>query len=186
MRFQLVLQDNTQKAYRHFIGFILFFHLAAAAVLSGNTGMTASGSTLYITTGFFLLLAMLFLLFGKKGKGMLNLVAVALLLSGLFFWFRFAGWLAALLFAVVGIIAVVMQGRQTIVTVSDDGVQVKRPTGTTRYAWSQLSNLVLKDGLLTIDLQNNKMIQAPICDSPETTDEKSFNSFCAAHLPNNK
>ena len=186
MRFQLVLQDNTQKAYRHFIGFILFFHLAAAAVLSGNTGIAALGSTLYITTGFFLLLAMLFLLFGKKGKGMLNLVAVALLLSGLFFWFRFAGWLAALLFAVVGIIAVVMQGRQTIVTVSDDGVQVKRPTGTTRYVWSQLSNLVLKDGLLTIDLQNNKMIQAPICDSPETTDEKSFNRFCVAHLPNNK
>lgn len=43
------------------------------------------------------------------------------------------------------------------------------------YEWVAFSNIVLKDGLLTLDFKNNKIKQ---CDVGEQVDEDEFNSFC--------
>ena len=48
--------------------------------------------------------------------------------------------------------------------------------------WQELSNLMIKDGLLTIDFKNNKIIQQQIADSSLTIDEKEFNDFCLQQL----
>ena len=48
--------------------------------------------------------------------------------------------------------------------------------------WQELSNLILKDGLLTIDLKNNRIIQQHIADISSTIDEKEFNDFCRQQL----
>ena len=48
--------------------------------------------------------------------------------------------------------------------------------------WQELSNLMLKDGLLTIDFKNNKIIQQQIADISSTIDEKEFNDFCRQQL----
>jgi hypothetical protein len=44
--------------------------------------------------------------------------------------------------------------------------------------WNELSNLILKDGLLTIDFKNNKIIQQLIEMTEHPVDEKEFNDFC--------
>ena len=44
------------------------------------------------------------------------------------------------------------------------------------YAWNQFSNVVLKDGLLTLDFKNNKLFQGEVEDETEIN-EKEFNSF---------
>ncbi len=50
-------------------------------------------------------------------------------------------------------------------------------------SYTQLQNIVLKDGLLTIDFKNNKIIQASIITSlPTVDDEASFNQFCQQKL----
>jgi len=49
-------------------------------------------------------------------------------------------------------------------------------------AWQDLSNLIIKDGLLTIDFKNNKIIQQQIADISLTIDEKEFNDFCRQQL----
>lgn len=47
-----------------------------------------------------------------------------------------------------------------------------------RYNWNDISNVVLKDGMLTLDMKNNRLIQKEI-DSATTPElEKEFNSFC--------
>ena len=43
--------------------------------------------------------------------------------------------------------------------------------------WKELNNVILKDGILTIDLKNNKVFQNEIM-SP--TSEMDFNEFCDA------
>ena len=43
-----------------------------------------------------------------------------------------------------------------------------------KYQWSEMSNVVLKDHILTMDFKNNKVIQAEI---DNQVDEKAFNSF---------
>lgn len=48
--------------------------------------------------------------------------------------------------------------------------------------WNELSNLILKDGLLTVDFKNNKIIQQLIEKTEHSVDEKEFNDFCKKQL----
>ena len=51
-----------------------------------------------------------------------------------------------------------------------------------RYAWSDLSNVLLKDGLLTVDFQNNKLFQKLVDDGENEATEEEFNEWCRQHL----
>lgn len=48
-------------------------------------------------------------------------------------------------------------------------------------AWTELNNVILKDGLLTIDFKNNKLIQQLIDDNT-AIDENAFNQYCREQL----
>lgn len=50
------------------------------------------------------------------------------------------------------------------------------------YLWSDVNNVVLKDGLLTIDFKNNKLIQKPVSEDVTIADEQDFNEFCIKML----
>ena len=50
------------------------------------------------------------------------------------------------------------------------------------YNWSNISNVVLKDGILTIDFQNNKLIQKEIESYTSAKEEQEFNEFCLTML----
>lgn len=51
-----------------------------------------------------------------------------------------------------------------------------------RIEWNELNNIVLKDGLLTIDFKNDKLLQSEIIESSKEINEQEFNDFCRAHL----
>ncbi len=51
-----------------------------------------------------------------------------------------------------------------------------------RYLWNVINNVVLKDGLLTIDLKNNTLIQKPVDARVSPEVEKEFNEFCKQNL----
>ena len=48
--------------------------------------------------------------------------------------------------------------------------------------WNELNNVILKDGLLTIDFKNNRLFQHIILNSDEDINEKEFNEFCRQQL----
>ena len=48
--------------------------------------------------------------------------------------------------------------------------------------WKDISNVVLKDGILTIDLKNNKLIQSVISKESADINEREFNLFCKEQL----
>ena len=48
--------------------------------------------------------------------------------------------------------------------------------------WDEVNNVILKDGLLTIDFKNNKLFQHIILNSDEDISEKEFNEFCNQQL----
>jgi len=48
--------------------------------------------------------------------------------------------------------------------------------------WDEVNNVILKDGLLTIDFKNNKLFQQLILNSDEDISEKEFNDFCKLQL----
>lgn len=50
------------------------------------------------------------------------------------------------------------------------------------YRWALLSNVVLKDCILTIDFKNNKLIQKETQEDTTELEEKEFNEFCRSKL----
>jgi hypothetical protein len=48
--------------------------------------------------------------------------------------------------------------------------------------WAEVSNAIIKDGILTVDFRNNKLIQKEIEDEVEPSVEKEFNAFCQQQL----
>ncbi|MFT3823616.1 MAG: hypothetical protein QM731_06825 [Chitinophagaceae bacterium] len=54
-----------------------------------------------------------------------------------------------------------------------------------RYLWKQFNNIVLKDGLLTLDFTNNRILQREVEDDEEDdADEDEFNDYCRQQLAN--
>jgi hypothetical protein len=56
-----------------------------------------------------------------------------------------------------------------------------------KYSWSQFNNVVLKDGLLTLDFTNNRVLQREIEDDEDDddADEEEFNEYCQARIGTN-
>lgn len=49
--------------------------------------------------------------------------------------------------------------------------------------WSAFNNVILKDGLLTLDFKNNRLLQKEVLDDgEEEADEDEFNAFCRERL----
>jgi hypothetical protein len=51
--------------------------------------------------------------------------------------------------------------------------------------WKELNNLILKDGLLTVDYKNNKLFQQEIESQVSSGLETEFNEFCSAKVKAN-
>ena len=47
-----------------------------------------------------------------------------------------------------------------------------------RFQWSDLSNVVLKDGLVTVDFKNNRLFQKEIDEGEQEASEEEFNQWC--------
>jgi hypothetical protein len=53
-----------------------------------------------------------------------------------------------------------------------------------KYDWSDFSNIILRDGLLTLDFRDNHLLQKEIADDEDEddADEDEFNDYCRARL----
>lgn len=52
------------------------------------------------------------------------------------------------------------------------------------FIWSMFNNIVLKDGLLTLDFKDNRLVQREIADDEDEddADEEEFNAYCRERL----
>lgn len=62
-----------------------------------------------------------------------------------------------------------------VLTIGGDNITFKRYYTASVYPWPDFNNVVLKDGLLSLDFKNNKVRYFNI---EEDTDEAAFNTFC--------
>ena len=54
-----------------------------------------------------------------------------------------------------------------------------------KWPWASLESVILKDGLLTLDFRNNKLIQKEVLDDDEPeAPEDEFNDYCRSKLVN--
>jgi len=71
--------------------------------------------------------------------------------------------------------------RPVEIGVDKDGVSVNN-FPIKKYDWASLSNVVIKDGLITIDYKNNKLFQRELESDVSPELEKEFNEFCSSQL----
>ena len=57
-----------------------------------------------------------------------------------------------------------------------------------KYSWAKVNNVVLKDGMLTIDFHNNRILQREVEDDIDEEDvsEEEFNEYCREQLMKQK
>ena len=174
-QFELILKNEKETSYKRisilllvlnlvgllFITYLKDFKSWLPLIIAAIAILAASSSFYFrnknekaILTGAFLLLSVAWIVAGYWIIGVLNILFMILHISAL---------------------------QKPIVTINES--QVIYPSfPKKKIDWQELSNLILKDGLLTIDLKNNRIIQQHIADISSTIDEKEFNDFCRQQL----
>ena len=97
-----------------------------------------------------------------------------------FVWMKEGLWwtgIMLLLFILLDFIA----HKKLVVDITDKRINVPYILQKT-FDWNEVNNVILKDGLLTIDFKNNKLFQQLILNSDEDISEKEFNDFCKLQL----
>jgi hypothetical protein len=54
-----------------------------------------------------------------------------------------------------------------------------------KYEWTEIDNIVLNGGILTIDFKNNKLLQLETDDEEDDeydVEDEEFNNYCRKHL----
>jgi hypothetical protein len=178
-RFQLILKNAKLKTYHLIAWLLVFLNISALYVVSFQTPGTY-GDRFGITGT--LLLAVLFLLGKQSVKySYLNrknaMLGINILIS--IFWIKWNLYLpaaATLLFEALYLYSV----RKFEVVVEKENIVY--PSFPKRMIlWNELQNIVLKDGILTIDFRNNKLIQQEL-EEDSAVNEKDFNEFCQQQL----
>lgn len=119
----------------------------------------------------------------KKDHVVLYRFALVLAAVGWFFLPGNSGWIGFLLL-LVALLEKQVKFPQEI------GVDISGITFNSfprkHHPWSSISNVVIKDGLITIDYKNNQLFQKPIEEEVEAGLETEFNSFCKQQLQENE
>ncbi|HEX2683520.1 MAG TPA: hypothetical protein VHL77_06290 [Ferruginibacter sp.] len=181
MKYYFTLKDNNEKAYNLFVWFLFFLHVAIAGAYALYAGDQKVKISMYVLLGFYAVLGIVYF-FYKTHKRALETFSLILALIYANFWFQHFGIVAVLIFAVVYITGAVVKGKRTTVLFTDEGIELTRVFKTVVFPWSGMSNVVLKDNLLTLDFKTNKIIQVEIMESARAVDETEFNRFCNEQL----
>lgn len=181
MQYSFILKDNKQKSFRSFTWFFFFLHIVAAGLTGLNAVDRNVKLSVYILLGIYAVIYSVYYFFRKHKKALDNFSFImTLLYAG--FWMKHAGLTAMFIFLSVYVFVMIVRNKKDRVRFSEDGVHLKRIFKTKTWAWQELDNVILKDGLLTIDIKPNKLLQAEIADGNEDEDEGKFNRFCKEQL----
>jgi uncharacterized membrane protein YobD (UPF0266 family) len=181
MKYRFTLKDNKEKPYRLFSWFLFFMHLVAAGVFALKATTYLERLSLIILLVFYVAIYIVYSFCRNRGKAF---ETFSLILSLLYinFWFKHVSVIAGIIAVVVCLFIALVHVKKTTVLFSDEGVHLTRVFKTVVFPWIAMENVILKDGLLTIDFKTNRIIQLEIAETNIAVDETEFNLFCTGLL----
>lgn len=179
-RYAIQLPDEKHKTIRYVTLFILlincfvFGYIYFNSLVEKHSNVSLLGMLISISSLVF------FLIHFFTGRLAAFRYGIAFIILS-FFWIILGNYVLAsciFLFAVFGFLA----DKKLIVFFDED--KITYPSFPVKYLyWKDVSNVVLKDYVLTIDLLNNKLIQVVIDKvSQDEVDETAFNTFCSKQI----
>lgn len=174
--YRLRILDNTETVLRTVIRSFLFF--MAAGLLLVDMGLSPSGLR-YTAGGLILALA-----FGQhilERRWMIRWQWIAIAALILLAVGTFSPWLSVLFFLFgYGAVRFI---KAPEIEVGEEGVRIVRTWGSQAFPWNEITRVLIRDGLLTIDLQNNTLYQLDLLDAESSIpNEAVFNQFCQTQL----
>ena len=174
-QFELVLKSEKEASYKRISILLLMLNLVGILFITYLKAFNSWGPFIIALVAVFAAFSSFY--FRNKNEKAILTVAFFLLS---FAWIIADYWLVGIL----NILFMILHRaalQKPIVTINES--QVIYPSfPRKKIDWQELSNLIIKDGLLTIDFKNNKIIQQQVVNSQSTIDEKEFNDFCRQQL----
>ena len=170
-QYELVLKNEKERSYRRISVLLLTINFISILYLTYEKGFTKWGPLILSTLA--MLLALTSFYFRNKNERMTFTAAFFLFILA---WQTAGYWIPEILnflFAILNLYALQIP----IVNINENNITYPS-LPKKNINWQDLNNLILKDGLLTIDFKNNRIIQQNIAETPTTIDEKEFNEFC--------
>lgn len=176
-KFELIIKNERIKQYRLLAIFIIVINLVFfiwLAISNPQLRISALVTAAIIITGFAIEY------FTNKYSATATGAFFIIL-----FYVESGYWQGAVIIALLALMYMISI-RQLIVLVNSN--HILYPSFPKKLIeWGELNNMILKDGLLTIDFKNNKIAQATIINGENDydIDEKEFNEFCKMQLTSN-
>jgi hypothetical protein len=189
--YQFIIKDRRYEGYKKLASFLFLINAVVFIFLAINK-TSVSGRLLLFTAAFLLTGYSLYNWFYKEKKDrsyvFLYLLIAVIWITDTPFWY----------FGVIFILLLVLQlklERPSSISISAEGINIYNFTSNS-YPWSAFNNIILKDGLLSLDFTSNKVIQTepdwheswirgqqPAFDDEDyPAIEKEFNDFCRVQL----
>lgn len=183
-KFNIILPDEKNRTYR--LVTVLIAILNAAGFVYMKSHVNSEGSDFLTLFGGSILVGQIGNYFFYKKKRKTNSIPLLITILMASICWLFLGMLAFglldLTFAFLGFIAF----RKLQLKFFDDKIEFPS-FPKKQFSWNELDNLILKDGILTIDFRNNKLMQFTLNQSDnKDLNETAFNEFVKNNIGSHK
>lgn len=175
-RFEFPIKNEKEKQYHTLALWIVLFNIAFLIWLIVSNESLRWYSVIALVS----IIALPFLYWKLASQKQLAIsITVALLLSVIFL-FSSGFPMLGVAVAFISLLYFISTRKLQVVVTSQE---IRYPSFPVRVVhWSEINNMILKDGLLTIDFNNNKLAHLIVADSFSKVEEKEFNEFCQVQL----
>lgn len=178
--FRIYLRNEKVKQYNRIALLIVVIHFAlfgymAVALPAGDLRNYSGASALLLG----ILLALKNIPFFKKTEHDFYYYSIAELII-IVTWIGTGYWWFVVLTGLISTLYVIAR-RPLIVLIRKEHVQYPS-FPSKKISWSALDSLLLKDGLLTIDFKNDRLVQQPVETDISSRQEQEINEFCRQQL----
>ncbi len=171
--FKIVLKNDKTKSYQFIALLLVFLNLAIFIFLLFMKVHFYEASAALLLTGLYVI----YLKYKAKKthtRFFINEVTFFILAGS---WVALQNYLAVFLCIILGVMYHLSLQKLAFVFNENHVKRMNFPEA--EYSWSMLSNVILRDNILTIDFNNNKLIQAEI---ENDINEIEFNEFAQSRL----
>jgi len=181
IRYEIILPNERLRSYRLVTLFIMLAHMVMFGLLYSKAPAEGVSGSLCVIGLVVSISSLLFILIQRTAHKFLTYrPEIAFFILSIIWFILGAYWQGAvvMLLAVIGIIT----WKKPVVVVNSDGVSYPSFPAK-KWTWPELANIMARDGMLTIDCKDNRLIQSVIeKSSAQSLDETMFNDFCQRQL----
>jgi len=178
--YEIWLENNKAKLYDRIALYIILINLAIF-IYHGIAATTSIDRIIPLLCACLVIGSLSLPYFLPKHK--LNSGIIFMLLAELIittYWLIITFWWVAGLMAILCILFFLAKKPLVIKVTLDNIIFPSFPHKI--FSWHSLNNVLLKDGIITIDSKNNTLLQLYVDEKKTAVNEKEFNDFCREQL----